>query len=114
MTTFTFRHKCYSPTAEESCFDSWHRQVIVLLYKAYKPNLGPKQPPSEWVLGASSTAIKRPGREADVSPPCIALGKNGLSYPSNPPYALLSRFVINHLKTKHRLPYLKTQSVPRS
>jgi hypothetical protein len=31
--------------------------------------LGPTQPPIQWVPGALSLAVKRPGREADNSPP---------------------------------------------
>jgi hypothetical protein len=31
--------------------------------------LGPTQPPIQWVLGALSLAIKRPGLEADRSHP---------------------------------------------
>jgi hypothetical protein len=30
---------------------------------------GPTQPPTQWVPGALSLGIKRPGREADHSPP---------------------------------------------
>jgi hypothetical protein len=31
--------------------------------------LGPTQPPIQWVPGALSLGVKRPGREADHSPP---------------------------------------------
>jgi hypothetical protein len=34
--------------------------------------LGPTQPPIQWVPGALSLEVKRPGREADHSPPCTA------------------------------------------
>jgi hypothetical protein len=34
-----------------------------------KPALGPTQPPIQWVPGALSLEIKRPGRETDHSPP---------------------------------------------
>jgi hypothetical protein len=34
--------------------------------------LGPTQPPIQWVPGALSQGIKRPGREADHSPPSSA------------------------------------------
>jgi hypothetical protein len=34
--------------------------------------LGPTQPPIQWAQGALSTGIKRPGREADHSPPTSA------------------------------------------
>jgi hypothetical protein len=32
-------------------------------------SLGPTQPPIQWVPGALSSEVKRPGREADHSPP---------------------------------------------
>jgi hypothetical protein len=34
--------------------------------------VGPTQPPIQWVLGALSMEVKRPGREADGSPPTSA------------------------------------------
>jgi hypothetical protein len=33
-----------------------------------RPALGPTQPPAQWVQGALSAGVKRPGREADYSP----------------------------------------------
>jgi hypothetical protein len=42
--------------------------------------LGPTQPPIQWVLGALSLGVKRPGREADHSPPSSAEDKNAWSY----------------------------------
>jgi hypothetical protein len=38
--------------------------------------LGPTQPPIQWIPGALSLGVKRPGREADHSPPSSAEGKN--------------------------------------
>jgi hypothetical protein len=35
-------------------------------------HLGPNQPPIQWVPGALSLEVKRPGREADHSPPSSA------------------------------------------
>jgi hypothetical protein len=37
-----------------------------------RPALGPTQPPIQWVPGALSPSVKRPGREADHSPPASA------------------------------------------
>jgi len=34
--------------------------------------LGPTQPPIQWVPGARSLGVKRPGREAEHSPPSRA------------------------------------------
>jgi hypothetical protein len=36
---------------------------------ASRTALGPTQPPIQWVRGALSLGVKRPGREADHSPP---------------------------------------------
>jgi hypothetical protein len=44
--------------------------------------LGPTQPPIQWVPGALSLGVKRPGREADHSPPSSAEAKNAWSYTS--------------------------------
>jgi hypothetical protein len=50
--------------------------------------LGPTQPPIKWVPGALSLGVKRPGREADHSPPTSAEDKNAWSYTSTPPIRL--------------------------
>jgi hypothetical protein len=34
--------------------------------------MGPTQPPIQWVTGTLSLGVKRPGREADHSPPSSA------------------------------------------
>jgi hypothetical protein len=45
------------------------------------------QPPVQWVPGALSPGVKRPGREADHSPPTSAEVKKTWIYTSTPPYA---------------------------
>jgi hypothetical protein len=57
---------------------------IFLLTIASKLALGPTQPPIQWVAGALSLGVKRPGREADRSPPSSAKVKNARSYTSAP------------------------------
>jgi hypothetical protein len=42
------------------------------LTTASRTALGPTQPPIQWVPGALSLGVKRPGREADHSPPSSA------------------------------------------
>jgi hypothetical protein len=42
---------------------------------SFKPALGSTQPPIQWVPGALSSEVKRPGREADYSPPTSAEDK---------------------------------------
>jgi hypothetical protein len=46
------------------------------LTPASRPVLGPTQPPIQWVPGVLSLEVKRPGREADHSPPSSAEVKN--------------------------------------
>jgi hypothetical protein len=46
------------------------------------------QSPIQWVPGALSLGVKRPGREADQSPPSSAEVKNMWSYTSTPPICL--------------------------
>jgi hypothetical protein len=47
--------------------------------------LGPNQPPVQWVPGALSLSVKRPGRDADHSPPSSAEFKECVElYPHSP------------------------------
>jgi len=41
-----------------------------------RPDLGPTQPLSQWVPGALALGVKRPGPEADHSPPSSAKVKD--------------------------------------
>jgi hypothetical protein len=61
---------------------------IFLLTTASRMALGPTQPPIQWVPGALSLGVKRPGREADHLPPSSAEVKNAWSYTSIPPMCL--------------------------
>jgi hypothetical protein len=45
----------------------------------------PTQPPIQWIPGTLSPGVKRPGREADHSPPTIAEVQNTWIYASTPP-----------------------------
>jgi hypothetical protein len=51
---------------------------------AYRPTLGPTQPPIQWVLGALSPVVKRPVREGDHSPPASAEVKSDRVLPPYP------------------------------
>jgi hypothetical protein len=50
-------------------FDSRRELGIFLFTTASKTALGPTQPPIHWLPGALFLGVKRPGREADHSPP---------------------------------------------
>jgi hypothetical protein len=49
-----------------------------------RPALGPTQPPIQWVQVALFLGIKRPGREADHSPPSSAEVNECVEYTSTP------------------------------
>jgi hypothetical protein len=70
------------------CFDSRRGLGIFLFTTASRTALGPTQPPIQWVPRALSLGVKRPGREADHSPPSRAEVKNAWSYTSTPPIRL--------------------------
>jgi hypothetical protein len=53
-------------------FDSWRGLGKFLFTTASRTALGPTQPPIQWVPGTLSLGVKRPGREADHSPPSSA------------------------------------------
>jgi hypothetical protein len=55
-----------------------------------RPTLGPTQPPIQWVPGALSPGVKRPGCEADHSAPTSAEVKKMWIYTSTPPYAFMA------------------------
>jgi hypothetical protein len=52
------------------------------LFTSSRAPLEPTQPPIQWVAGARSPGVKRPGRETDHSPPSRAKIKNGGVIPS--------------------------------
>jgi hypothetical protein len=63
---------------------------IILFYTSSRPALGPTQSPIQWVPGALSPGVKRPGREADRSPPANAEVKKMWIYTSTPSYAFMA------------------------
>jgi hypothetical protein len=54
----------------------------------FRPALGPTQHPIQWVPGAFSPGVERPGREADHSPSTSGEVKRMWIYTSTPPYPL--------------------------
>jgi hypothetical protein len=65
-------------------FDCRQGQGIFLYSTAARPALEPTQPPIQWVSGALSPGVKRPGREVDHSPPSGAEVKTGGPIPPLP------------------------------
>jgi hypothetical protein len=63
--------------------------------------LGPTQPPVQWVLGALSPGVKRPGREADHSTPTSA--EVNWIYTPTPPIRFHG-VILNYLSTGKTLP----------
>jgi hypothetical protein len=66
-------------------------KFIKVLPTASRPAPGPIRPPNQWVLGAISPVVKRPGSEADHSTPSRAEVKNGEAIP--PPYDMSSGLI---------------------
>jgi hypothetical protein len=56
----------------------------------FSPAIGPTQPPIQWVSEAVSSGIKRPGREADHSPPTSAEVKKTWIYTFTPPHVFMA------------------------
>jgi hypothetical protein len=69
-------------------FDSQRGLGIYLFTTVSRTALGPAQPPIQWVPGALSLEVKRPGRGADHSPPSSAEVNNAWSYTSTSPISL--------------------------
>jgi hypothetical protein len=62
--------------------------LFFLISAASRPALGLTQAPIQWVPGALTLGIKRPGRVAEQSPPSSAEVKNEWSYTSTLPVRL--------------------------
>jgi hypothetical protein len=71
-------------------FESRQELEILLFTTVSRPALGSIQPPIQWIPGALSLGLKRPGREADHSLPSSAEVKNSWSYASTPQYAFMA------------------------
>jgi hypothetical protein len=67
------------------------------------------QPHIQWVPGTPFLGVKRPGHEADHSPPSSADVKNAWSYTSTPQYVFMSWYLVKH-KDNFTLHYSRVQS----
>jgi hypothetical protein len=81
---------------------------IFLFITASRPALGPTQPPIQWIPGAPSLGVKRPGREADHSHPSSAEVK-GCVEPYLHSLIRLNCVVPNFKKASY---YLKVSVIP--
>jgi hypothetical protein len=71
-------------------FESRQGMGIFFFSTASRPALEPTQPPIQWVPGALSLWVKRPGCETDHSPPSSAEVKNAWRHTSTPQYAFMA------------------------
>jgi hypothetical protein len=69
-------------------FENQQGLGIFLFTTESRPALEPTEPPIQWLPGALSLVVKRPGREADHSPPSSVELKNAWGYTSTPPISL--------------------------
>jgi hypothetical protein len=74
------RDRSSSPSRVKNC----------LFSTSFRPVLGPRQPSFQWVTGSLSTGVKRPGCEANHSPPTSAEVKKTWIYTSTPPYFFMA------------------------
>jgi hypothetical protein len=77
-------------SADDRGFE-WRQGLGIFLFTmtVSRPALGPTQPPIQGTRSLS-LGVKRPGREADHSPPFSALFRNAWSYTSTPQYAFMA------------------------
>jgi hypothetical protein len=68
---------------------------IVLSSISSKPNMGPTQPPIQWVPVALSPGVKRLGRVAGHSPPSSVEVKIMWIYTSCPSYVFMAKRLIS-------------------
>jgi hypothetical protein len=77
-------------------FESRQGLGIFLFATASRPALGPIEPPIQWIPRVLSPGVKRPGREADHSPPSSAEVKKTWRYTSTPQYAFMAWCLVKH------------------
>jgi hypothetical protein len=93
---YTFNNPSMGWTIGVLGFDSRRGLGIFLFTTAFRTTLGPTQPPIQWVPGALSLRVKRPGREADHSLLSSAESMNAWSYTSTLQYAFMAWCLVKH------------------
>jgi hypothetical protein len=73
-------------------------RIVIIILKSLHDLITntPTQSLIQWVPEAVFPGIKRPGREADHSPPSGADVKNAWSYTSTPPYVFVTWCLFKH------------------
>jgi len=69
---------------------------FLLFTTASRPVLGPTQPPIEWIPGCLSLGVKRPGHEADYTPPSSAKVKSVWHCSSTLPFIFMVWCLVEH------------------
>jgi hypothetical protein len=95
-------HSCLPKPEQRSRYSDWLRAGRLrgrnsspgtvknfLFSTSFRPALGFTHPPIQWVPGVLSPGVKRPGREADHSPPTSAEVKKMCIYTSSFIYACM-------------------------
>jgi hypothetical protein len=77
-------------------FESRLGQGLFVFATASRPVAGPTQPPIQWVAGALFLGLKRPGCEANRSPPSVIKVKNTWTHISTPLYIFMTGCLIKH------------------
>jgi hypothetical protein len=79
-------------------FNSWqgHKRDFFPFATAFRPALGTTQPLTQCVPGTLSFGIKRPGSEADNSPPPSTEVKNACSYTPTLLYVFMAYCLVKH------------------
>jgi hypothetical protein len=72
------------------CAQLKHRDNFTCTFYPSRSAVGPTQPPIQWVPGALSLGVKRPGREADHLSPSSVEVKNAWSHTSTSQYAFMA------------------------
>jgi hypothetical protein len=74
----------------------YRRELGIFLFTtASRTAVEPTEPPIQWVLGALSLEVKRPGRKADHS--LVPRSKNEWSYTSTPQYVFIAWCLVKHM-----------------
>jgi hypothetical protein len=106
LDTFPYKRWAMGWMIEVLVFDSQRGLGIFLFTTASRTVLGPTELPIQWVPGALSLGVKRPGCEADHSPPSSAEVKNAWSCTSTPQYASMAWCLVKTQGQLYLIPFI--------